>query len=674
MSVNSQCIPESCYKVKDNNKQYNEISEDGQSSCVGLFEKLSLINSPTDLKKMSLKELPQVTKEIRELIIETVNKCGGHLASSLGATELAVALHYVYNTPEDKLVWDVGHQAYAHKILTGRINAFSQIRQFGGISGFPRISESNYDALSVGHASTSISAGLGMAIARDYKKEKHKVVTIIGDGSFTGGMAYEALNHLGERSTQLTVILNDNQMSISNSVGAIAKYLIKSIDDPRMQKLKDRIHKTITNFPLIGPSTSSLIHELKKNLLEKGMIGSFFEDLGLRYYGPVDGNNISETISALKEIRETMNGPVLLHLLTKKGLGHELAEKNPTKFHGVGKTVKKKSGISNYENISYSEVFGKTIVELAEKRTDVIAITAAMTDGTGLTEFNNKFPSRIHDVGIAEEHCVTFAAGLALGGMKPIVALYSTFLQRSYDQIVHDVALDSLNVVFCIDRAGLVEDGATHHGVLDLSFLRTIPNVTVLAPANGDELRMMMHYAVYRHNGPIFIRYPRGNTKMNATSYGDNCIKPNIIHRGEKIALISVGHCLEIACAAAEIIYKKLDIYPTIINARTVKPLDENFYSEITKDHAICATVEPNSIVGGFGSAMLEFVNKKSLSSEIIKFGYPDKFVTHGKTEQLHDLLGFTPEKISEEIIDRFLTNKVDKKNNKENYKHHYSL
>ncbi|HON11277.1 MAG TPA: 1-deoxy-D-xylulose-5-phosphate synthase, partial [Chitinispirillaceae bacterium] len=472
---------------------------------------LDTVDSPADLKKLPIEKLPQLAEEIREFMIETISHTGGHLASSLGVIELTIALHYCYDTPDDKLVWDVGHQAYAHKILTGRKDRFNTIRQYGGLSGFPRLSESEYDALSAGHASTSISAALGMAAGRDVQKQKHSVVAVIGDGSLGGGLALEGLNNLGSMATNMTVVLNDNEMSISKNVGALSRYLTRVLTDKRYNKIKSEIWELLGGSN-VGKSIRGIVSNLDYTIKNILVPGKLFEDMGLRYLGPIDGHNIAEMIEVFRSIRNFSPIPTLVHVITKKGKGYGFAENDATKYHGIGSfskltgdVIKKPGQVS-----SYSDVFGKTIVEMASSRPDLVAITAAMRDGTKLTEFSKTYPDRFFDVGIAEQHAVTFAAGLALKGLRPVVALYSTFLQRAFDQVIHDVALDNLHVIFCIDRAGLVgDDGPTHHGAFDISFLRSIPGVTIMAPRDVNQLRKMMYTAVDCLKGPVFIRYPK---------------------------------------------------------------------------------------------------------------------------------------------------------------------
>jgi 1-deoxy-D-xylulose-5-phosphate synthase len=614
---------------------------------------LDSINSPADLKKLTVSQLGQLAAEIRETMLDAVSQHGGHLAASLGVVELTIALHYCYDTPADKLVWDVGHQSYAHKIITGRRESFKTMRQYGGLSGFPRISESPYDAVSVGHASTSISAGLGLAIGRDLRREKHAVVSIIGDGSLSGGLAFEGLNNLGSLSTNMTVVLNDNRMSISKNVGALSRYLLRVITDRRFNKIKSEIWELTGLIPSMGKRIRSLVHNIDETLKHFVIPGKLFEDMGLRYFGPVDGHNIAELIEVFKFVKSSTSGPVLVHVITTKGKGYSFAESNATKYHGIGSFSLSTGDVlpSAKSAISYSEVFGKTLIELARKNDALVAITAAMPDGTGLSSFAKEFPTRFFDVGIAESHAVTFAAGLALKGLKPVVAIYSSFLQRAFDQIVLDVALDKLNVIFCVDRAGLVgEDGPTHHGALDCSYLRTIPNALIMAPRNANELRDMLYTSTLYCGGPVFIRYPRGS--------GPDCVlrdgftelplyQPEIVREGTGCAVVCAGDAFVNAEAACEALEKE-GMKATLVNARFIKPLDARFYEDLFVRHGSVVTVESNSLAGGFGSAVLELAaSLKNTSVKILRLGYPDIFMPHGGNKELVKELGLDADGIA---------------------------
>jgi 1-deoxy-D-xylulose-5-phosphate synthase len=608
---------------------------------------LPTINSPADLRKLSIDKLPVLAAELRDFMIDAVSKNGGHLAPSLGATDLTVALHYCFDTPADKLIWDVGHQAYAHKILTGRREQFATLRQHGGISGFPRRSESPYDALSAGHASTSVSVGLGMALARDLRHETHRVVVVIGDGALSGGLSFEGLNNIGTHATDITVVLNDNEMSISRNVGALSRYLTRVITDKRYNRLKTEIWNRLGHSNA-GKSIRQIVQSVDAAVKHVVIPGKLFEDLGLRYFGPVDGHNIAQMIEVFRAIREAGPGPKLVHVLTKKGKGYSFAEDDATAYHGVA-SFSRSTGTpvkSSADQPTFSEVFGTTLVDIGRGRQDVVAITAAMPDGTKLSHFREAFPGRFFDVGIAESHAVTFAAGLAIAGLTPVVALYSTFLQRAYDQIIHDVALDGLHVVFAIDRAGLVgDDGPTHHGMFDLSFLRSVPGATIMAPADVAELRHMLYTAIVHLKGPVFIRYPRGSGP--AVGGLDEPLRaieppaPRVLREGREVAVVSIGH---FAVPARELCDElaRQGLSPTLVDARFVKPLDTGFYTKLCAKHSRIITLEPNTLAGGFGSAVLELVSQIAPRNgpAVLRLGYPDAFVSHGSVEQLRRDVG----------------------------------
>lgn len=619
---------------------------------------LESINSPADLRRLSIDKLSQVASELRDLMISVVSQNGGHLASNLGTVELSIALHYAYATPYDKIIWDVGHQAYAHKILTGRRDAFSSLRQYNGLSGFPRRGESEYDVLSVGHASTSISAALGMAAARDLKEEKYSVVAVIGDGSLSGGLALEGLNNLGSSNTNLTVVLNDNEMSISRNVGALSRYLTRMMTDKRYNRLKSEIWELLGSLSNVGKGIRSLVSGIDDALKHLLIPGKLFEDMGLRYIGPFDGHDTAGLIEVFRAVRNISKQPVLVHVLTKKGKGYGFAENDSTKFHGIGCFSPMTGTIPSTPNKAptFSDVFGSTIVELADQNPNIVTITAAMCEGTRLNRFKEKFPTRFFDVGIAEEHAVTFAAGLALQGMKPFVALYSTFLQRAYDQIMHDIALDKVPVVFCIDRAGLVgDDGPTHHGMFDISFLRTVPGACIMAPRDESQLRNMLYTAAKNQNGPSFIRYPRGvglgapiDSPMSELPIGI----PELVSEGDsECALISVGDMYKLSLEIQKRL-TKCGISPTLIDARFVKPLDLQSYAEIFEKYHSIITLENNSLAGGFGSAILELVSSLDLPNppRILRIGLPDEFITHGETALLHKELGLDPDSVTKKV------------------------
>jgi 1-deoxy-D-xylulose-5-phosphate synthase len=616
---------------------------------------LETINSPRDLRGLSRELLPQVAEEIRAYMIKVVSEHGGHLASSLGTVELTLALHYAYDTPDDKLIWDVGHQAYTHKIITGRRERFTTLREFGGISGFPRISESEYDAISAGHASTSISAGLGMAIGRDLLKESHSVVSIIGDGSLSGGLAFEGLNNLGTQTTRMAVVLNDNEMSISKNVGALSRYLMRVITDKRFNRIKKDLWELLGSLSPVGKGIRSLVHNVDDALKHFVIPGKLFEDMGLRYFGPVDGHNVNELIEVFRFVKTHTTEPVLIHVITKKGKGYTFAENDATRYHGIGKFSPKTgtSPVDEKKRPGYSAVFGAALLEIAQKRPEVVAITAAMPDGTGLVRFKEAFPQRIFDVGIAEGHAVTFASGLARKGLRPVVALYSTFLQRAFDQLIHDVALDKLNVVFCVDRAGIVgEDGPTHHGSFDLSYLRMIPNMTLMAPRDERELRNML-FTAFELDGPVCIRYPRGAGRGAPTDQPFEAIPPGtaeVLQQGRGAALITIGDMTPVGQDALKILAEQGLPALTHVDARFVKPINRAFYAELFKSHERIITVENNSLAGGFGSLMLEVASECGSTARILRLGCPDSFVQHGSMDKLFEELGLTPRQIAERI------------------------
>lgn len=615
---------------------------------------LSSIQSPADVRALALEQLPQLAGEIRDFLIDAVSKHGGHLAPSLGATDLTIALHYVLNTPTDKLVWDVGHQAYCHKILTGRRDQFATLRQYKGLSGFPRSSESPYDCVSCGHASTSISTALGLAVARDLRGEDHEVVAVIGDGALSGGLAFEGLNNAGSRKTDLIIILNDNEMSISRNVGALSRYLTRVVTDKRYNRFKDEVWKRLGGSD-IGKSLRGIVASLDDAVKHVVIPGKLFEDMGIRYLGPIDGHNIAEMVELLRSVREMKRGPTLIHVQTKKGKGYQYAEDDSTRYHGVG-SFSRSTGtpVSSASVPTYSDVFGRTLVEIGKTREDVVAITAAMPDGTKLSMFRDAFPQRFFDVGIAEGHAVTFAAGMARAGLTPVIALYSTFLQRAFDNVIHDVALDNLHVVFCIDRGGLVgDDGPTHHGVFDLAFLRTIPNVTILAPRDENELRRMLVAAVTDIRGPVFIRYPRGggrgvelDTQLTSTD-----IKPYIAGNGEGVAVVSAGHMYDTAVSVCEALEAD-GRTPTLVDARCIKPIDRQFYRELCQRHSHLVTIEPGTIRGGLGAAVLEAISDGPATCvcRLLSLGYPDEFVPHGTVADLSRDLGLDRDSVVERV------------------------
>ena len=610
---------------------------------------LPSIQSPKDLRLIKKELLPTLCEELRSVIIETASKNGGHLGSSLGAVEIITALHYVFNTPEDKIVFDTGHQAYAHKLLTGRQKEFGTIRTHHGLSGFPKRCESPYDTFGVGHASTAISAALGMAIARDQKKEKSKVIAVVGDGCLTGGMAYEAMQNAGLLRTDLLVILNDNQMFISQRVGALGRALTKLLTTKYVQLAEEKASNFLKRFDEFGNNAAKLAKRARSILFP----GTLFEEMGFRYFGPVNGNDINAMIEVLESVKD-VKGPVMLHVVTKKGKGYKPAEEKPTKFHGVGVfDVDTGDSIGKSNSLTFTQAFSDTLVKLAEKDPAITAITAAMPEGTGLDAFRDKFPSRYFDVGIAEEHAATFAAGLAAGGAKPIVALYSTFAQRCYDQILHDIALQNLPVVFALDRAGLVgEDGPTHHGVFDLSFLRDIPNLILAAPADENELQHMLKTA-FDAKAPFVLRYPRGagfNVPMDSKPKRLEIGKGVWLKKGKDINILAIGNRVHPAMQTAQALAEKgLDC--GVINMRFVHPLDTQLIDEALKLSRRLVTVEDNMLAGGFGSAVAEYLADKQADFKLLRLGIGDEFVEHGKVAKLYDRLGLNAEQMTQHIL-----------------------
>jgi len=616
---------------------------------------LDRINLPRDLKQLSLAEMNELAADIRVVLIDSVAACGGHLASNLGVVELTIALHYVFDTPHDKIIWDVGHQSYTHKIITGRKNRMHSLRQFGGISGFPKIEESDYDAFNTGHSSTSISAALGMALARDIQKQRFSVVAITGDGAITGGMTYEALNHAGNEGRDMIVILNDNEMSISRNVGAMSSYLNRLRTDPSYSRTKEEVENVLTKIPGIGPNIARAAGRLKDTVKYLMVPGIWFEELGFTYVGPINGHELGDLIPMLNNARK-MKGPVLIHTITEKGRGYEPARQNPDLFHGVGPFDIETGKQFKKSLKTYTEIFGETMLDIARLDEQVVAITAAMTSGTGLSEFARLYPERFFDVGICEQHAVTMAAGMARIGLKPVVSIYSTFLQRAYDQIIHDVALQNLPVVFAIDRAGLVgEDGPTHHGVYDLSYLRHIPNMTIMAPANASEFVDMLHTAIAL-NAPVAVRYPRG-----AGEGINNNIEPQIIPagavqvlaKGEDMAIIAIGRSVAIAIDVVQLLADK-GISAELINARYVKPLDLESICNVGRRFKRILTIEDNSVTSGFGTAVLEALSDQGINSELIRIGIPDEFIEQGRVDILFDLLNIEPGAIVERVLTRW--------------------
>jgi len=607
---------------------------------------LNNLNLPGDLQNLTGKQLEQVADEVRQRIIEVTSDTGGHVAPSLGAVELAVALHASFQSPKDKIIWDVGHQAYAHKILTGRLDKFYTLRTRGGISGFPKPSESPHDAFGVGHASTSISAALGMVKARDLKGEDNAVVAVIGDGSLSGGLAFEGVNNVDGMRSNMIVILNDNEMSISKNVGSMSNYLTQVSTSNLYVDFRNRIEKVAKRIPKVGIPLFQAAKRLKdrtKHIVVDFKVNVIFEELGFKYFGPIDGHNIPLIMSTLHHARE-VEGPVLVHVITKKGKGFAPAEKDPTRFHGTGPFDKTTGAPKNGNKETYTSIFGKTIVKLAEKNDKVIGITAAMIDGTGLEEFAKKFPNRFFDVGIAEEHAVEFAAGLAISGFRPVVAIYSSFLQRSFDEIIHDVCLQKLPVIFCLDRAGVVgEDGPTHHGLFDIAYLRLIPDMVVMAPKDENEFQHML-YTAANFNGPIAVRYPRGSgpgAKLDEELKTVEIGKGEVVHDGQGTVIVAIGSMVYPSIEAA----KQLG-NAKVINARFAKPLDKDLILNAARSANKIVTVEEGVLDGGFGSAVLELLSEEGVNKPVERIGFPSKFIEQGKRQELLESYGLTAEGI----------------------------
>ncbi|MCR5460002.1 MAG: 1-deoxy-D-xylulose-5-phosphate synthase [Acetatifactor sp.] len=611
---------------------------------------LEKIENVNDIKKIDPADYPALAQEIRDFLIQKISVTGGHLGSNLGAVELTMALHLALDLPQDKIIWDVGHQAYTHKILSGRKEGFDALRQYHGMSGFPKRKESCCDCFDTGHSSTSISAGLGLVMARDHRGEKQTIVSVIGDGSLTGGMAYEALNNASKLETNFIVILNDNNMSISENVGGVSKYLNNIRTADGYLDLKEGIYNALLGSAK-GNQVIKGIRRLKSSLKTLVIPGMFFEDMGIKYLGPVDGHDVQAMVNVIRAAQR-VEGPVLIHAITKKGKGFLPAEKHPARFHGTepfdvetGKLLRQKT------EPCYTDVFSTMICSLAERHSNLVAITAAMPDGTGLKRFRSEFPDRFYDVGIAEQHAVTFAAGLAVGGMKPVVAVYSSFLQRAYDQILHDVCLQNLPVVFAIDRAGLVgSDGETHQGIFDLTYLTGIPNMHVCAPKNKWELADMMQFAV-NFDGPIAIRYPRGTAYAGLEEHRAPIVlgKAEWIFREDGVAIFALGGMVEEAVKVRELL-KERGVRVSLINARFAKPIDEEALLEAAKSHSLIVTMEENVACGGFGEKILETANTRGLKNKILPIALPDAYVEHGNVEILKQKLGVDPKGICDRI------------------------
>ena len=610
---------------------------------------LDQVETPEDIRFLGIKELESLASDIREYILDTISKTGGHLAAGLGTVELSIALHYVFNTPVDKIIWDIGHQCYPHKILTGRKNKLDSVRKYNGISGFLKTKESEYDVFGAGHSSTSISAALGMAIARDFQNKKHNIISIIGDGGMTAGMSYEAMCHAGYLKTDMLVVLNDNEMSISPNVGALNKYLTRL-----MSAIKEKGDNLLDERNPIK-KIAKAIKDNTQNILTPGHL---FEEIGFSYHGPIDGHDLRSLNKVLKNLKNK-KGPILLHVITKKGKGYKIAEKNPIKYHGVtpfdiATGAADKPKLKN--SLTYTNIFTKWINYSAQYNENFVAITPAMREGSGLVEFEENYPKRFFDVGIAEQHSVTLAAGLAIGGLKPIVAIYSTFLQRAYDQLIHDVNLQNLNVMFAIDRAGLVgADGETHHGIYDISFMRVLPNIVIMTPSNENEMWMMLNTGL-QFEGPSAIRYPRGNSSGNEVIITDETIevgKSLTVCEGGTIAILVFGELLNNVFD----ISKRLSL--TLIDMRFAKPLDTKKINELSKTHKYFITLEDNVVIGGAGSAVNEHIMQNGLDINIINLGIPDKIISHGSQDELYSEIGL--DKKSLEIKINELYNYISK-------------
>ena len=602
---------------------------------------LEKIKQPNDIKQISMEQLPKLAEEIRQFLLEHLSKTGGHLASNLGAVELTMALHYVFQLPEDKIIWDVGHQSYTHKILTGRKDGFDQLRMLGGMSGFPKRSESPCDAFDTGHSSTSISAGVGYVCARDLQKQDYHVISVIGDGALTGGMAYEALNNASSLKKNFIIILNDNEMSISENVGGISSYLSNMRTAESYHGLKTGVKNGLNKIPGIGPAAVKRIHKTKDSIKRLVIPGMFFEDMGLTYLGPVNGHDCSRMIQVFQEAKK-VQGPVLIHVKTEKGRGYEPAMRHPARFHGTSAfDLEHGLPLSSSGKANYTDIFSTVMRKFGDREEKVVAVTAAMPDGTGLKRFRNMFPERFFDVGIAEEHAVTFAAGLALGGMIPVVAVYSSFLQRAVDQIIEDVCLQNLHVIFAVDRAGLVgSDGETHQGCFDLTYLSMIHNMTVMAPKNKWELSDMMKFAV-QYQGPIAIRYPRGEAYDGLEEYREPICKgrSEVLFEGKDIALLAVGSMVKTGVQVRKMLMEDGE-NPTLVNARFVKPLDEKLLSQLAEQHKLFVTMEENVAAGGFGSQVADYMRRMHPEVRVLTIALPDSFIEHGNPEKLKEKAG----------------------------------
>ncbi|NTW29105.1 MAG: 1-deoxy-D-xylulose-5-phosphate synthase [Coriobacteriia bacterium] len=626
---------------------------------------LDSIDAPCDVKSLDDAQLAQLSTEIRDELVSTVSKTGGHLAPNLGIVELTLGIHRALDCPNDRIVFDVGHQAYVHKLITGRRDEFSSLRQYGGLCGFPKRSESAFDSFDAGHASDSLSVALGLALARDARGGDETVLAVIGDGSLTGGMAFEAMNHIGHLGTRVVIVLNDNEMSISENVGALSSYLARVRLDPRYTRLRDGVESKLatTGFGRVMVEAGEAVKGSFKQLLVPGML---FEEMGLKYVGPIDGHDIKQVQTAVERAK-TVNGPVIIHAVTRKGRGYAPAENQPDTFHGIGPfSAETGEAASSGGPMNYTNAFSLSLVTEAENDPSIVAITAAMPFGTGLDRFEAAFPGRFFDVGIAEEHAVGMAAGLAAGGLTPVVAIYSTFLQRAYDQLITDIALQNLHVVFCLDRAGLVgEDGPTHHGVFDLTYLRSIPNMMVLAPADEAELANALHTALAA-DGPVAIRYPRGASRGVGLPVHPSVFetgRAEVRRRGSDVALLAAGRMVGVCEDAAELLAVR-GVSASVVNARWIKPLDTEVISWAASEHALVVTVEENTTIGGFGAGVCEVLADLRLQVPVLRLAIPDCFVTHGAMSRLLADVGLTSDGVAASVLARMADMSVDAERN----------
>lgn len=621
-----------------------------------MYSILNRIKNPDDLKGLSISELETLSAEIRDFLVHSVSKTGGHLASNLGVVELTVAMHTVFHAPKDKIVFDVGHQSYVHKILTGRMDGFATLRQLGGMSGFPKTNESEYDCFNTGHSSTSLSAALGLARGRDLRGEDYNVVALFGDGALTGGMMYEALNDAGRSKTNLIAILNDNAMSISRNVGAISKYLRILRSKPAYFKSKRIVERFLNRIPVVGKKLSSWIKKLKLGIKHWFLPVTIFEDLGFEYLGPVNGHNIKSLLAVLEQAKK-LGGPVFIHVHTKKGKGYALAEQNPQKFHGISK-FNVDSGELKASAKDYSSVFGDTLCAIAKENPSVAAITAAMPVGTGLSKFSKQFPRRFFDVGIAEQHAMTLAAGLSASGTVPVIALYSSFLQRAYDQVLHDICLQNLHVVICIDRAGIVgADGETHQGIYDISFLSHMPNLSILSPCNFKELSDMLCYAVNEHDGPIAIRYPRGTTQAGDCDIPFSYGKSALLEKGTDLTILAAGRMVKTAQDVAHALHAH-GITSDVLSLRTVKPLDESAVLASAHKTGHVITLEDHIAIGGIGSLVSSLFTRRNTKALLHSFAFPDEPVTHGTISELDRLYGLDAVSITDYVLSNYFSSR----------------